>query len=212
MNIFNDIIYSSNRRFNTTNHSNNNNFFFNIQTNINNSTSTPTSTPTTTPREPILSIPLETIEYNNINEEIENAHNELNSLYYENRYINNDSYLNNIYVDYITSIQENIISRNNYFYDIEDELINNEIDLLISEMNTEIDKKLIKKKITDNTLFTNYHNSNVKNDTCPILYSLFEKDDKICIFKNCKHCIDESMFNKYIETFENCPLCKCKLY
>ena len=52
----------------------------------------------------------------------------------------------------------------------------------------------------------------VKNHTCPILLSDFEKDDIISVFNLCSHAIHESTTKKYVTTFTKCPLCNHKLF
>ena len=80
-------------------------------------------------------------------------------------------------------------------------------------MDTIIDKKIIKERIKNNITFTIYkNNKNIKNDICPILYSNFEENDNICIFNNCNHAIDRNTLEQFINNFDICPLCKCKLH
>ena len=47
----------------------------------------------------------------------------------------------------------------------------------------------------------------VINDQCPILLTPFEDDSMIYYFKNCCHALDESVFEKFVQTFQKCPLC-----
>ena len=68
-------------------------------------------------------------------------------------------------------------------------------------------------KIKQNTIYSFYSNlKNIsKNDTCPITMEEFKEDDIICLLKNCNHSIEVSGFEKYIATFNTCPLCKTTL-
>lgn len=218
---FNNIIYSNNnsnhRQRNT--HQNRNNFFFRYNNRL-------MSYPS---REPVLNIPLETLSYNDIsanaensiNEEMNRLHNQLNTIYREydsstqQHIYEYDNYINNIYADYITSLQDTIQQSREYtnrYFELEQQIIDNEINSLMNEMDTIIDKNLIQERIKKNIEFKTYYQNIIKNDVCPILYTPFESKDNICIFKKCNHGIDESMLEKYIDKFDTCPLCKTKLY
>lgn len=218
---FNNIIYSnsnSNHRQRNT-HQNRNNFFFRYNNRL-------MSYPS---REPVLNIPLETLSYNDIsanaensiNEEMNRLHNQLNTIYREydsstqQHIYEYDNYINNIYADYITSLQDTIQQSREYtnrYFELEQQIIDNEINSLMNEMDTIIDKNLIQERIKKNIEFKTYHENIIKNDVCPILYTPFESKDNICIFKKCNHGIDKSMLEKFIDKFDICPLCKTKLY
>lgn len=71
----------------------------------------------------------------------------------------------------------------------------------------------MKNLIMCNMFEAQYKNvkNGIKNDSCPILYTPFEDNDTICVFKQCNHGIHQSTQDQFLYHFQKCPLCNVSL-
>jgi hypothetical protein len=71
----------------------------------------------------------------------------------------------------------------------------------------------MKNLIMRNMFEAQYKNvkNGIKNDSCPILYTPFEDNDTICVFKQCNHGIHQSTQDQFLYHFQKCPLCNVSL-
>ena len=170
-------------------------------------------------RNAILQIPLNA---NNTNENIDISNNALtgyinnsNTLNDESRYYSTFSYNDsNVRYFHNSLLNENETSRilNYIFENIYENQLMNILNDTQPETNHENNLEDI-FKIKQNTIYSFYSNLKhiSKNDTCPITMEEFKENDMICLLKNCNHSIEVSGFEKYIITFNTCPLCKTTL-
>lgn len=146
---------------------------------------------------PIFSAPLESNE-NTSNYYSLFEYNDYNIRYYHNQRIQYDDSL-----EIINSILQ-------YIYEPEDpEFEEPHFEPEPFKGNDDNMKNLIMRNMFE-AQYKNVKNG-IKNDSCPILYTPFEDNDTICVFKQCNHGIHQSTQDQFLYHFQKCPLCNVSL-